>query len=63
LEQIQAEAMTFCRQNPGSGMTVEQYVARALDQHPEVYATFRLKHDSAPLVAALERAGLRVTAR
>jgi hypothetical protein len=73
IDRLQSEATNFARSNgratannlyrPGTrtGTTPEQAFAAALESNPEVYAEARDKHNSAALVAQLQRAGYKLT--
>ena len=41
-------------------MTKERAFAQMLEENPDVYEAYRAAHDAAPLLAKLERAGIRL---
>jgi signal peptide peptidase SppA len=71
MEDLQAEATAFVRQNKGmvaenlyvpgqSRVTPEKAMARALEANPEAYAAYRDEHNGAALVATLQKAGFAI---
>jgi hypothetical protein len=59
IQELEAEAKKIALQSRGAE-TKEQAFARLLDSDPEAYATFRAQHNAAPMVAALEAAGVKI---
>jgi hypothetical protein len=72
VHEIEAQAASLARQNNGQAtpglyvtgtavkLTKERAYAQMIEAHPEAYEAFRGQHNAAPLVAQLQRAGVRM---
>jgi capsid assembly protease len=61
IQDIEAEAVAYARQN--KGVTKEQAFAQMLEANPEAYASYRAQHNAKGLLGQLEAAGVQFTVR
>lgn len=61
IQDIEAEAAAYARQN--KGVTKEQAFAQMLQANPEAYGAYRAQHNAKALLGQLEAAGVQITFR